>query len=415
MKTLNKKDYLYILLTLIIPIGFIIYLLCKGYIFGSEIDWANQHIVITEYFRNMFYKTGHLIPHLALNLGMGQNIFYFTYYGLLSPIILLSYLLPFIPMYIYMLIAVFLSITASSILFYKWINNKYNSEIAFISTLMLILNSTYIYQCHRHIMFVIYMPFMLLALRSVDLYIEKKKTIPLIISSLLLILTNYYFSFSGIIITGIYTIYKILETKKESFKSLFKIMYYVIISILLSAIILLPTIYALSKGRMSTNVAESINYLKLLIPFSNFNKTFYSSYYSWGVTFIYIISIVNLFLSKKKSNTFLAIIMSLFMFIPASSYLLNGLMYVDGKCFIPFLPVAILTVANLLNQISKKEINIKKTIIYSLIISLFIILGALKVNNLPLFIYKLFIFNNNVGLMLLFVNFDSINSLLKYP
>ena len=92
----------------------------KGYIFGSEIDWANQHIVITEYFRSMFYKTGHLIPHLALNLGMGQNIFYFTYYGLLSPIILLSYLLPFIPMYIYMLIAVFLSITASSILFYKW-------------------------------------------------------------------------------------------------------------------------------------------------------------------------------------------------------------------------------------------------------------------------------------------------------
>ena len=175
MKKLNKKDYLYILLTLIIPIGFIIYLLCKGYIFGSEIDWANQHIVITEYFRSMFYKTGHLIPHLALNLGMGQNIFYFTYYGLLSPIILLSYLLPFIPMYIYMLIAVFLSITASSILFYKWINNKYNSEIAFISTLMLILNSTYIYQCHRHIMFVIYMPFMLLALRSVDLYIEKKK------------------------------------------------------------------------------------------------------------------------------------------------------------------------------------------------------------------------------------------------
>ena len=277
MKKLNKKDYLYILLTLIIPIGFIIYLLCKGYIFGSEIDWANQHIVITEYFRSMFYKTGHLIPHLALNLGMGQNIFYFTYYGLLSPIILLSYLLPFIPMYIYMLIAVFLSITASSIIFYKWINNKYNSEIAFISTLMLILNSTYIYQCHRHIMFVIYMPFMLLALRSVDLYIEKKKPIPLIISSLLLILTNYYFSFSGIIITGIYTIYKILETKKESFKSLFKIMYYVIISILLSAIILLPTIYALSRGRMSTNVAESINYLKLLIPFSNFNKTFYSS------------------------------------------------------------------------------------------------------------------------------------------
>ena len=95
----------------------------------------------------------------AFNLGAGENIYNLSYYGLLSPIILISYLLPFIPMYIYMLIAVFLSITASSILFYKWINNKYNSEIAFISTLMLILNSTYIYQCHRHIMFVIHISF----------------------------------------------------------------------------------------------------------------------------------------------------------------------------------------------------------------------------------------------------------------
>lgn len=383
MKKLNKKDYLYIMLTLIVPLGFIIYLLCKGYIFGSEIDWANQHIVIPEYFRSMFYKTKDLIPELALNIGMGQNIFYFSYYGLLSPIILISYLLPFIPMYIYMIIAVIISISASSILLYKWINNKYNSEIAFITTLLLILNSTFFYQSHRHIMFMIYMPFMILALKSVDLYIEKKKPIPLIISSLLLILTNYYFSFSGIIIIGIYSIYKILDTKKESFKSLLKIIYYVLIAVLISAIILLPTIYALLKGRVSTTV-EAINYLKLLLPFSNYNQTFYNSYYSWGISFIYIVSLINLFLSKKKSNIFLAVIMSLFIFIPASSYLLNGLMYVDGKCFIPFLPVACLTVAKLLDDITKKEINIKNTIIYSLVVALFIIIAALKVKTLPL-------------------------------
>ena len=102
MKKLEKKDYL-LIGTLFIPmVTLIIYLYCKGYIFGSNIDWANQHIVLPEYFRNLFYSSGKIIPSFAFNLGMGQNIFNYSYYGLLSPIILLSYLLPFIPMYIYM-------------------------------------------------------------------------------------------------------------------------------------------------------------------------------------------------------------------------------------------------------------------------------------------------------------------------
>ena len=82
MKKLEKKDYL-LIGTLFIPmVTLIIYLLCKGYIFGSNIDWANQHIVLPEYFRNLFYSNGKIIPSFAFNLGMGQNIFNYSYYGL---------------------------------------------------------------------------------------------------------------------------------------------------------------------------------------------------------------------------------------------------------------------------------------------------------------------------------------------
>ncbi|UKI28189.1 MAG: hypothetical protein L6V78_04230 [Clostridium sp.] len=67
-------------------------------------------------------------------------------------------------------------------------------------------------------MFVIYMPFMIGALKSVDLYFEKGKKIPLIIYTILLILTSYYFSVPGIITIGIYTIYKIFKkTNKNRF------------------------------------------------------------------------------------------------------------------------------------------------------------------------------------------------------
>lgn len=63
---IRKKDYL-LIGTLFIPmVTLIIYLLCKGYIFGSNIDWANQHIVLPEYFRNLFYSNGKIIPSLLL-------------------------------------------------------------------------------------------------------------------------------------------------------------------------------------------------------------------------------------------------------------------------------------------------------------------------------------------------------------
>ena len=67
-------------------------------VFGSKVDWISQHSVIPDYFRQRFYATGDLFPDIAWNLGGGQNIYNFSYYGLFSPVILLSYLLPFVEM-----------------------------------------------------------------------------------------------------------------------------------------------------------------------------------------------------------------------------------------------------------------------------------------------------------------------------
>ena len=67
-------------------------------VFGSSIDWISQHSTLADYFRKRFYATGNLFPDFAWNLGGGQNIYHFAYYGLLSPTMLLSYLFPFIPM-----------------------------------------------------------------------------------------------------------------------------------------------------------------------------------------------------------------------------------------------------------------------------------------------------------------------------
>ena len=103
MEKLSKKDKFNIFIVILIYLGIVFFITRGEYVFGSEIDWSFQHIAFPEYFRMLFYKTYDIFPDFALNIGGGQNIFYFAYYGLLSPIILISYLFPFIPMDFYLI------------------------------------------------------------------------------------------------------------------------------------------------------------------------------------------------------------------------------------------------------------------------------------------------------------------------
>ena len=382
MKKLEKRDYLNISLIIISVLIYVLVLYLKGYIFGSKIDWTNQHIVFPDYFRRIFYNTGKLIPSMALNIGMGQNIFYFAYYGLLSPFIIISYLVPFIPMYIYIPIISILSLLISTVMFYKWIKVKYNSKIALITTIIFAFNAPFIYHFHRHIMFVIYMPFLIGALKSIDYYFKEKNPLPLIIYSFLMIMTSFYFSVPGIITIGIYTLYSLFKNHKFNPKPLFKIIYFVLVAVLLSGILLVPTAYALFSGRIHTlNNIPFINFI-----FNNYNYTFYNSYYSWGVTLIYVLGAIYGFITKKKSEIFLSIILSLIILLPFASYFLNAFMYIDGKCFIPFIPVALLSVAEFSNSLLTKKIDIKKILmIFSPCLLLFVI-WALKNPNIYLLI-----------------------------
>ena len=91
---------LYIIIALILTHG--------DYIFASKIDFSMQHYLFPEYFRTLFYDTKDFFPDFAFNLGGGQNIYNLSYYGFLSPYILLSYLFPKIPMMIYLIIMSFI-------------------------------------------------------------------------------------------------------------------------------------------------------------------------------------------------------------------------------------------------------------------------------------------------------------------
>ena len=146
-------------------------------IFGSNVDWLSQHSVFPEYFRQQFYETGTVFPEFAANIGGGQNIYNFAYYGLYNPLFLPAYFLPFVKMSDYIMLVSILCLVADVVLFCKWTRNHGVSKgNSILTSILFLLAGPMIFHSYTHIMFVNYMPFLILSLMGTDRYFQKKKS-----------------------------------------------------------------------------------------------------------------------------------------------------------------------------------------------------------------------------------------------
>ena len=83
----QKEDYYNSIILILLFVLLILLMVDKGYLFGSTTDWDKQHTVFPEYFRSLFLETHDFFPDFAFQIGGGQNIYHFSYYGLFNPII----------------------------------------------------------------------------------------------------------------------------------------------------------------------------------------------------------------------------------------------------------------------------------------------------------------------------------------
>ena len=91
-----------------------------------------------------------------------------------------------------------------------------------------------------------------------------------------------------------------------------------------------------------------------------------------------MIAILFGFVSKDKSRMFISTILSLIILFPIFSYILNGGMYVDGKCYLPFLPIALLLVSDFINDVVEQKINIKDYLKYIITIAAFLLVCSIN-------------------------------------
>ena len=116
MNRLNKKDFIYLAISIISFILLVLLVTDNTFLYASTSN--QEYINYTNYLRNLFYNTKELIPDFSLSLNNGINIFNLVEYGFLNPIILISYLLPFVSMTNYIIISTIILIIVSTILLY---------------------------------------------------------------------------------------------------------------------------------------------------------------------------------------------------------------------------------------------------------------------------------------------------------
>lgn len=338
-------------------------------IFGSTMDWNNQHIIFPDYFRSRFYQTGQLFPNFASAIGAGQNIYEFTYYGLFNPIFLLSYLLPFVPMMDYIQCSSILLIWGSGMLCYWFCRQHFSERIAFVCGFLYLFSAPLIYHGHRHLMFMNYLPFLFWALFAVRrCQTHHHVSISLILASICILGCSFFFAVGSFLTIFLYAWFLYLQESglKKSF--LLRILVHLFFAGMLCMCFLLPTALALLQGRSETHLDKKF-WLEVFVPTVQLSYFFYQPY-GVGLTITGLFALLVGCWTKKKAVRFLSVTLLLLLCLPMLLYLINGFQYLDGKAYIPLLPLAILIYGFFFQSLQTKQIPWKT------ILPLFVLLLA---------------------------------------
>lgn len=372
----EKKIWQYAGIFLLIA-GFLFVLqICGGRAAGSKVDWISQHTAIADYFRKHFYQTHNLFPQYAAELGGGQNIYYFAYYGLYHPLYLLSWLFPFLSMETWFQITGVLTHAADGFLCFYWLRHHAQEKESLTGAGMLMLSVSVVYHTSAQVMFVDYMPFLLLMLIGMDEKKAGRKRILLITGTVGLILSSFYYVPAGLAAVGVYilgTTKKNGITIRQYIYNVFRQTLPVIYGGLLTLFYLLPVLCTLLSGRSG---GKSVSWKELFLPDISAGKYLYQPYGLGLTAFAAVVLCIWLFCRENEERKIAALLL-LILVLPVFPWILNGGLYIRSKIFLPFLPLFSFLTAMLLEKLKRKMISGRQVAAGFLTAAVLLLIGAM--------------------------------------
>ena len=333
--------------------------------FGSKTDWYSQHVTIADYMRKNFYATGQLFPDFT-GLGGGTDFYSLSYYGFMRPDVLLSYCFPNLPVAFFIQGYAIFEILFGGGLLYYWLHKKGFSDFTSFVCGFFYLTANCFFQAHRQIIFVNYLPFVILAFLCLDKILNPEKAslysirphIGLIFSLFFCILHSFYFFPSCFVACILYICHLLPQFKNGMVKSCQtgKIWWNYILDVSLAVsmnlFLLLPTGLAILGNKKDVGTSTSL--LKLFGVNPTMDSILYSPY-GCGLA-VFCLYALFLCIREKKTRK-LAIAIFILLFFDIFYWILNATLYVRPKCLIPFLPLILYLTAQVLEGLRKKEIQ----------------------------------------------------------
>lgn len=307
-------------------------------VYGSVTDWFSQHAALAETIRTACVEQRTLLPSV-LPLGGGSNGFQFAYYGYLRPDILLGCLFPQVPMLPILIGYTLAGYLAAVLLFYEWCRQELNSpSFSFLGSI-LFMTANCFFQTHRQLMFINYLPFLMLAL----LCIQRKKYPYVGILITLILFHSFYYIIPVLVVLGWYWYQK---TGRGFWR---QYLLQAVSGIGMAALLLVPTAMVILEHHRSS--ADAMN-LETGVWEPHMEFLLYSSY-GVGMTMLPIYLLLSGLADKKYRKNSLCLL--LIICLGWSAYLMNGTLYARGKIMVPFLPLLVLHCVRILQDRYQSE------------------------------------------------------------
>ena len=245
---------------------------------------------------------------------------------------------------------------AGACLLYWWLFHKSLDRLYCLTGGFLYLTAGCMFQAHRQIMFVNYLPFLILALIYTDRLSEihtgvYAKTFPLhpgpAVSFFMISVHSFYFLPSCLVCCSLY----LLSTGKNRLHTWKIWLISVITGLCLAAVHLLPTALVILENKKDV---QPTSLWQIFTVNPSMNTLLYSSY-GCGLTLLVLYCVMlSLGCSKTKKLAFALLILC---FSQLCCWLLNGTLYLRPKALIPFLPLFLLLTARTLSLLQQKKLK----------------------------------------------------------
>lgn len=325
---------------------------------------------------NSYYdKVGNLNTFI-FDLG-NNNIYYYIYIGIFNISTFIVMLFSFINTKYLILATNIVNLLMSVLLFYKLLkNNRFNYNICFYGTIIFMIS--YLSNIFNEVIYLNYLPFLILGLLSIDKFIKENDKKLFIFSIVMIGCTNYKCLLLSNILFLFYYLYKIKNINNK------KILNFILLLIIV-------------------NTFLSFIYLPILL----YNYEGYIPNYKNEINLLMVFSIIMLLFNKKEKPLLLFLILGL---------ILNYIFKINISVFYP---LYCLSTCIILKNIY--ELKIKKETIYKLLVCLSIVIILFDndyINYLLTFILIILLIKDNklfiLFLMIYFILYGGINYSLKY-